>query len=610
MAEAKELSPEEVVKNALGTVLAIEKQANSGIKRKKKTLPDYTPIYTKSVDFCEKIEVHSKIGKIPEELLAKRAPNQTDKEFDYIIANYKQITLPVFNDYMSTVNRMWNDGNWDIKYGEDASIFKEETFQDYVEKKIFIYGSIESYFKTIVATQKAIDANGVLVIKPRKNEVLENELVEPIPFIYDSKSILSFEEGEYYLFETDDKTWVEHGNTKKLEGRVFEYYDKNNIWRIEQVGKKVDNKFEIFLYYSHELNQLPCAKLKGIPTVENGNILHQSPFLYAVDILDDVILDSTYLRASKAKCVFPYQYMIGDVCEFESKGGVKCISGKILGENQEMINCPDCGGSGLKSRISPLGTLLMRPSDKFGENDGGISGAPMGYVAPSTETLEFLKTSIIEGLQSARFVLNMKKSTSTISVSGGNKTATEDINDNKAMYAFIQNISNQTFELFEYTLNIIGKMRYADKFIAPQITYPKTFDFRTEQDYTDEIAAAIENGLPDIAIYSLIYSYINTRFSSQKETIDIFTLILAADRLALSSNDDVAIMKANNTAATWQVILHNSAISFIQELIMKNPKFLEQEMETKINELREMAKAEANAITPVFGAETTLSAVA
>jgi len=604
-----ELSPEEYVKSVLSNVLSIEKQNKSGYQ-KDKGKPNYTPIYCKSVEFCEKIEVHSKIGEIPEELLKKRAPNQTDKEFEYIKANYKQITLPVFNDYMSTVNRMWNDGNWDIKYAEDAPIFKEETFQEYVEKQIFIYGSIESYFKTIVATQKAIDANGVLAIKPRKNEVLENELVDPIPFIYCSESVLAFEEGEYYLFETDDKTWVEYGNTKVKDGRVFEYYDKNNIWRIEQVGKKVDNKFEIYLYYQHNLGQLPCFKLKGIPTVEDGNILHQSPFLYAVDILDDVILDSTYLRASKAKCVFPYQYMIGDVCEFESKDGAKCIGGRILGDNQEMISCPDCGGSGLKSRISPLGTLLMRPSDKFGENDGGISGAPMGYVAPSTETLEFLKTSIIEGLQSARFVLNMKKSTSTISVSGGNKTATEDINDNKAMYAFIQNISNQTFELFENVLNVIGQMRYGDKFQAPQITYPKTFDFRTEQDYTDEIANAIENGLPDIAIYSLIYSYINTRFSSQKETIEIFTLILAADRLALSSNDDVAIMKANNTAATWQVILHNSAISFIQELMMKDPKFLEQEMEAKISQLRDFAKAEANAITPEFGAQKTLSAVA
>ena len=62
--------------------------------------------------------------------------------------------------------------------------------------------------------------------------------------------------------------------------------------------------------------------------------------------------------------------------------------GKIFADGHEKT-CPSCNGTGLKSRLSPLGTMLISPSTKFDAGEVGATQDPLRFVSPDVTTLEF-----------------------------------------------------------------------------------------------------------------------------------------------------------------------------------------------------------------------------
>lgn len=575
------------------------KKIDNAARQNKKVEPVYYQEYPIITDYAERIAVHAEIGKFPEKLFLNRSPNQEEKEFKYVRDNYKQVTLPVFVDYISTISRPFHDPNWSIDYQEDDSSFGEDTFQSYVEKGIKYYGSIESFIKFIVAQRKAVDANGIIAIKPHEIFTKEDgesiiidpdRLTEPIPVYYASKKIVAYKQDEYAMVILDDKSMVEYGGKNVKMGHKFELYDEQNIWIIEQTGKFIDYTFSTTLYYNHEWNKLPVIKLMGVPQVSENGIIWQSPFLYVTDILDLITLNSSNLQMSINNCVYPYRVMVGDVCEFKDEDGYVCNDGSIIGKNNHEYKCPSCGGTGLKSRISPLGVLLLKPKNRLEDGDSTFSQKPLEYVSPEVTTLEFLENKIAKDEEKARKILHLQTSNSVVKGTE-NLTATGMTLDTKALYAFVKTISDQTFSIWEFILDAIGYMRYGDKYKKPNFTYATNFDFVTEEDIITQLKAAVEGGLPPFVIYSIIYRYLQTLYFNDATTAKIFNLIVRADRLMTLSNESIALKMARGTVHDWEEILHTSAINFVNELIDENPKFLEQDIATQKEQLIAKAKA-------------------
>jgi hypothetical protein len=576
-------------------ILSIEKNTKKGC------VPLYNDVYKDSVRNANKIKHHAAFGKYPELLFAERAPNQTDKEASYLKANYKCNTNSVFIDYLSTVNRMWNDGNWNISWSEKA---KEDGQKKYLEEELYIYVSIDNFFKNVLPQIKASDAMAVLAVKPYSIPTTTNEQgevvidgsvrCEPLPYIYESKNILLFDNENYCLVETNDKSEVVFANKVVKEGRIFELYDNENIWRIEQYGEKTKNLFRAYIYWEHNLGYLPCERLKGVPILDDGNLIYQSPFLFVTDLLDDALLDFNQIRLSKSAVVFPQRYMYGDACDY-SENEINCIDGHLKYNDGGDRICPQCNGTGVKSRLSPLGVLIVKGGDKFNEGDTALKGSPIGYVEPSTNALEFLTKSIERSIAEARQMLHLNNSNKNSTSNPTNTTAVHTSTELKAMYSFIQQVANETFDLYHFAIKCIGEMRYGKEFEMPQIRYPKSFDLRTDEDYTREITEAIANNMPSFVIYSLVYSYIQNRFSVQKDALNIYNLIMLADRLVTLNSNQLAIAK---DVASWERILHESSMTFLNELIVKDDKFLEKPIEEQVILLQQVAKDKAKEIEP------------
>ena len=593
------MTEQEIIDKALS--LAV--QANKSISQKKPI--GFHDLYSESVQMAEHISYHAVKGVYPTELFKYRSPNQTEKEAQYIKENYKQHTLPVFLDYLNTINRAFSDGNWGINYKEDAESFKEAdlTFQSYIENDLPTYGSLENFIKGVLPSIKTIDANGFIAVRPEEisyvedeegTPVIANELYEPTVYYFHSKKVVDYEEKEWYLFLSSDNSVVSHGVGQEESGNIYELYTQNAIYFITQYGRKSENLFRVDVFFIHNLGSCQVEQLKGIPTLKDDDLLWQSPFLYATDLLDLVATNANFLQALINSCVFPVKVMFGSPCEFRDTDGNVCSEGQISVDGL-LRSCPSCNGIGLKSRISPLGTLLLNPSTKFAVGEEKSTQDPLKYVSPEVHTLDFISQKIESDNEKARKILHLQTSNSTTKGTE-NLTATGMVIDNKSMYAFVKPISDQIFSLYEFCLNAIGQQRYGDSFEYVDITYPKTFDFKSAEDYLVDIGKATASNLPPAFIQLLLIQYINAYYGDNQKSTEIFKLVMNADRLVGMSQDEINMKLARGTAAKWEDILHSSILSFINEANASDDKFMEKDLESQIEIVQTMAKTKADDI--------------
>jgi hypothetical protein len=587
--------------------------------------PEYWSGYNYAAKMYDSILPHSRSDVYPEHLLSVRAPNQTDAQAQYIKANYKATTLSVFEDFRATISRAFADQNWSIRYnGEIDPRFGEETFQQYVNNEIEKFGSLEMFVKNMLPTLKLVDANGIIAIEPEdieyfdeengEEQVISNELLRPMPKYYNCKNIVGQKFGEYYLVICDDHSYVKVGSKMEESGIVLELYDSNAIYRIEQTGKKSDMTFgEPVLYFQHNLGYVPCIKLMGAPQLINDEIAFQSPFITAVPLLDQVVLDESYLQMSKATSAFPFMVALGEICEFIDREGNKCNDGQIFDPvNGGYRTCGSCSGSGVKSRFSPTGMLLIKPRTSLSEGDTGLSGEYLKFVSPPMDTLTFLRSEIEQQMAKSRRILHLPSSDESGTI-GEASTATGSLNKMRSLYAFIKPISDQLFTIYEFCLVTIGNMRYGELFGGVNLVYPTSFDISTPSDYLSVISEGMKAGVPPSITFSNVYNYIRAIHYTDDETSAIYDLIINADELLLMSNADVLARLANGTVEKWQDVLHNSAPQLIMELIRdyiateEFPTFLSLPMSDKIAQLRAKA-AEKIAVTldPIAQAQQTL----
>jgi hypothetical protein len=563
--------------------------------------PEYWVGYNYAAKMYDSIETHTSYEYFPEHLFSVRAPNQDEKQAKWIRANYKPTTMPVYEDFKATVTRAFADQNWRIDYKPEADErFGDESFEEYVNKQIDNFGSIEMFVKSMLPALKIKDANGIIALYPETipvtedGETLSNELVKPQPYYYSCKRIVGKEDDKYFMVVSQYRSKVKVGSKYETTGEVLMFFDDQNIWKVYQTGKKDDFIFsEPELFYNHDIGYVPCTQLMGTPLLIDNNVVYQSPFITSVPILDQVVLDNSYLNLSKATSAFPFMVALGETCNFTNQDGSICNDGQIL-NGEKYSTCPACNGAGVRSRFSPSGVLLIKPKTSVSEGDTGLSGEYIKFVSPPMDTLNFLRKEIDEGMNKARGIIHIN--TSDAAVSGDEaRTATGSLNKLRSLYAFIKPISDQMFMVWEFMLNTIGDMRYGEFFGSVEVVYPTTFDIMTPSDYLGVISQGIEANVPPSVSYANVYNYLKAIHYTDKESNAMYELILAADELLLMNSADIALRVANGTVEKWQDVLHNSAPQLIMELIREYvprdeaSNFYDLPLQEQINLLRDKA---------------------
>jgi hypothetical protein len=152
-------------------------------------------------------------------------------------------------------------------------------------------------------------------------------------------------------------------------------------------------------------------------------------------------------------------------------------------------------------------------------------------------------------------------------------------------------------------------MRYGSSYQGHVITKPTDLSILTAYDLTQEINSAVNQ--PSIVKSALQKEYLNARFSGDTaEMQELNTVVEYSDALLYMTDESIRANLLAGTIAKWQVILHNSVISFIKQKTTDDPRYLEGDLATIKTDLETMAKQMEASISPTTGANTILDIAA
>jgi len=574
----------------------------------KKPEAEYYPNYNWMINLYRAVRIHFDQRIVPVELFEARSPNQTVKERDWLIANYKLITGPVAMDYVNTVGRCFIQGNFNISFKEEKKDFvlTDTTYESYVNDHFGPYGSIMNYLRNFLPTIKAQDANGVIAVKPSSIPTTTDEdgniivssvdLPEPLPYYYDISKLVGYLNGVYSMIETTEKSIVTVDGKPRNIGYVYELYDDTWIYKVVQTGKQEDDQYQTIQWFEHGGKEVPVKKLMGVAGIDDNQIIYQSPFMLSTALLEQAILDDGYLQMIKAKVVFPHVIMLASECEFSHESEeytASCSDGRLVGNYADgtlySSTCPQCHGQGMISRMAPFGKMLVKPPDEFNpEGDSAITD-PIKFVSPNLDSPKMLRTEIDSNLNKARGIMHLN---TTMGEAQGqeNATATAKALDLKNLYSFVAPIAGQSWEIGRFIYKHTGIQRYKDAFVMPDITEPKEYDFKTQSDILADIKEASDAGMPSPIMHELLRMYIKSAFHGENASVKVLNLLTKADRLLTTNSEVIDMQVARQEIAGWEVVLHESGMSFISELISANPDFLSLPEDQQVEQLKAKAQ--------------------
>jgi len=545
-----------------------------------KTTPNFSENYVKASEYYEKVSVHSQGLDFPELLFKSKAPNEDDLMHEYRESIYQPITKPDWRRGVNNYNRVFNPQNYAIDgWQNDKNEFENESAEDYFMNNYPKNDSIISYFRSIVKNKKLEDPNAVIALWIENIEAPDTELRQTIGKIFDTEKVVYFEK-DYCFILSDEKSIVKYYDKQKEIGFVFYLYDDNTIYRIYQAGSFTDWAFEFEVYYNHGLGYIPVSRLVGVE-VDEG--LYQSHAYDAIPPLNDVLFDNSTLQASKIAHAYPQKWEFTDDCP-----NINCDNGWIssYGEDEKEYRskCSTCGGTG-KFNSNPLGVHEIKRLTGL-EEGGQTPIPPLGFVSMDTTILQFLRDEIS---------LNTSKSFSFLGVdismtnAKGSDSALGKIIDREDLFSALLDFSSEIWDLIEFTIDFCGKVRYGvNTFQMPSIKKPTNFAIRNESDLTEEYNNAAN--LPDAIKATMLTQYTNVRFGSDEQLQTILELKQLIDRLFLMNNETVSSYKTLGAVQIWEIILHTSFDTFMDQKIKDNAKYLETDWKIIKSEMVKMAK--------------------
>ncbi len=576
--------------------------------------PEFWPGYNTSVKERDELAVHIEYGVFPEHLIRSRSPNQTDAEFEYVRANFKQVTLPNSIDFLNTISRA--DNNWRIEYAEEGGDFHQYMLNDIGE-----LGDFTVWANDLLPKMKILDPMGIICTMPVRIPTIEgmdeagepvlfidpNTPVDPQPNYFPVQRVWGYEHGVWYCLLTTEKSKVKKGGKWVEEGYVMWVVDDQKCYRVEQVGDAYKLTFEISEYFEHGQGYPPCIFLMGTPTLKDGRVVYQSSYLPSKPAFDTVLLDNTYLSMVKSNSAYPYRVMLGNDCQYIGSDMGRCDGGvlKYADEHGGIRiggKCPNCQGTGMTVNIGPNGYLIVHAM-KRGDTTAPSVHDAMTFVEPTATTMDFLRREIVDQTNEGRKVMHL--SAEAPMTGGDTKTATQSGIDNKSTIAFIRPIANQLATVREFTADSIAIQRYGKDAAEGMFTFVRatTFDIRTEADHMAEWAAS--STLPPPMRQLSLEGYVDSRYSGDASMKEALAVIALADRLFVLNQMEIAAL--NPRPQSWELALHNEALG-IYERLAQDAKFMALDKFAKAEAMKTAAKEGAIIMPPA--AEPVLRLVA
>lgn len=467
----------------------------------------------------EQMAVHTN-KKLPEKLIKTQRPNETNEIFQYRLCNYRPITFGSMNRALDELYRIVN--------GIGYKINAPENIIQLLTQKKFNNVPFSLFLQQCVLRKMIEDPNALLVWLPSGAGILKDtERVEPLPYIVSSCDIYYYD-NEVLAFLSNEKSEVKVGNKTTYDGKVYYIMTKDKFYKLIQTGLKTKDQYALEEIYTHNIGEIPYCILGGDMS-EFGYF--NSYFAPYVAFGDEAIVRFSDWQAIMVNTSFPF------IEEFQ----IECeVTDKPINKDSNPIDATEEKFTGRKYIMkpharSPHNTIVRKsnvdPSNPFQTAGLNPEIPSVRFIQANPESAKYVEESWKALIIMAEDALHLNLGRGLIS------GVAKEI-DLTAQNTMISKIGNNFFDNI-----MLSSVIYVDAYYnfnkanheAISIDKPSTYNVKTEADIVAELTVLKEKNAPSFFLQASSLDLAIKRFSGDKLSQKIFTVISLTDPLYIYS---------------------------------------------------------------------------
>lgn len=478
------------------------------------------PSYKKDWEMVyNQMAVHTN-KKLPEHLISKQRPNETDEILAYRLCNYRPITFGSMNRALDELYR--------IVSGIGYKINAPENVVQLLTQKKFNNVPFTLFLQQCVLRKMIEDPNALLVWLPSGAGLTnDKERIEPVPYVVNSCDIY-YSDSEVLAFLSNESSPVKKGKGTVYEGKVYYILTRDKFYKLVQIDLKSADKYRLDEIYTHSIGELPYCILGGDMSDYGYFNSYFAPY---VAFGDEAICRFTDWQAMMVNTSYPFIEEFQIECEVtdadpnKSSNPVDATEEKFTGRKYTMK----------PHARSPHGTIV-RKSNVDPKNPFETAG-----LAPDIPSIRFIQAnpeSARYGEESWKSLILMAEDALHLNLGRGLISGKAKEIDLTAQNTMISKIGNNFFDNIMLS-SVIYVDAYYNYNVANHeeisIDKPSTYNVKTEADIVDELTILKEKNAPSFFLQESSLDLAKKRFSGDKLSQKIFKVISLTNPLFIYS---------------------------------------------------------------------------
>jgi hypothetical protein len=563
------------------------------------------PNYKLTVDLAKKIAVHAD-GIVPERLIFKRRPSESEKIKDYRKEIYIPKTKNPISKVLNSLGKIRRSADWAVRYDKNKvpSVLSDNTLEQYCEYNYPGFTSISNWVFTELLKRYLIDANSLVAIVPESIPSDSTEYLNPIALLFSSEQILDYEEGHYAILKSNEITSYKSANgARSYMGGVYYVLTDTYIIRYEQgLNKSLIESYN----YGHNLGYLPVFNVKGLYlSYVNGGIVYESRISPMVPELDEAAREYSDLQAEVVQHIHSEKYI------YTNTECAVCKGTGTAKDSAGMHSCPNCNGTGSVLSTSPYGVHIIQAQRKLEEYE--LPTPPIGYVQKDVEIVKIQDERVRQHIYAALAAINMEFLAEVpLAQSGIAKEVDRDELNN-----FVSYIAEDIVAVMDSIYKGICDLRYSVAVsdagkrdaMLPVVNVPERFDLLSANMLMAEISAMKQNNVDPLIVRSVELDYIKKKFNADPDIGNKLEAVLDLNPLPGLSADEKMSYYAEGVIREVDYVISANIERFVRTAIERDSHFFSKTYEDKLQVLEELAnavieensaKAQIQSLQPVF----------
>jgi len=521
-------------------------------------------------------------------LIDARRPGESDYIMKYRRSAYLPITKVPCNKVVSSLKKIVKSDDWKIDYSKSENptfLPDNKTLELYCETNFPNDDSIENFAYKNIVRWMLTDPNAIIVVMPLNWDVEDNELYKPYPHIIQTKDVYHISNDMAIFLSPYETTYKdEEGNSR--DGKILTVVTKDSFYDCVQISTE-DYRID---QHPHNIGELPAWTLGGESKTPDINQPFFESFINGMlPSLDAAAGDYSDLQAEKVQHLYSTMWYIqSQECKACNGSGFS----STLSQGKQVI-CQDCEGRG-SMKFSPYKSFEVNKSnlDPSGAN---LPIPPAGYITKPTDMVGLMRNEIDLEIKASLAAINMEFLAETPMNESGKAKEVDKDELNNFVYAIAYHLVEEIVNPIYWFTNEIRYMKAVPDpkmraKMLPHIDVPQSFDFLTQRDAVDNmikiVGSKVSANIKDLAEMK----YIHSEFQDIPEIREKMNLIHNHDPFPNYESTDLQTLITGGIIKKVDAVLSTYIVSFVDELIKTNPKFLELKFGEQKETLVQMAQ--------------------